>query len=380
MDTRFSVAPMVGVTTPEHRHLCRLLSSCASLYTEMVVDKVLFYASPPVVDRALDRGKHVDGRVVLQLAGNEASLFSRACALAEARGFDEVNLNCGCPAKTASKGAHGLSLMRSPRLVAEMVAHAVDTVSIPVTVKCRTGVDELNQYEHLEEFVRAVAEAGAARFVVHARPGLLKGLGTKANRTVPPLQYEWVGRLVDAFPGVKFDLNGGVESLDQAEELVRRFPGLDGVMLGRAVWHDPLLLAGVDERFFPASRCARPATRRSVLTSYLDEYRQVLMLRPKSTAVWDPLIPLFAHTPVNHRYRTVLHEARSGVGLAHLEEWLRNESVADMPLGTSPWKDGRWHDTSVPIVQDSPEPSASPLSSDCLQPQGGLCSSPLGRV
>ena len=205
-----------------------------------------------------------------------------------------------------------MCLMKTPRTVASMVSAAVAAVDTPITVKCRLGVDEYDSYEHLNEFVRGVVEAGAARLIIHARKGLLRGLNPAQNRSVPPLRYEWVSRLMDDFPDAKFELNGGVKSLAHAREIVELYPKLDGVMLGRAVWNDPLLLAGVDATIF-GDPCPAPRSRRSVITDYVTAFDHVLSnpgARSSLTA-WEPIINLFAATPVSRRYRTLVHSLRT---------------------------------------------------------------------
>ncbi len=234
---------MMDWTDRHCRYFHRQLSARARLYTEMVTTGGLLQGDP---------GRHLEFNaqehpVALQIGGSEPDELAHAARLGERRGYDEINLNCGCPSERVRRGAFGACLMAEPRLVADGVKAMLDAVDIPVTVKHRVGVDQQESYGFVRDFVGAVAEAGCRVFIVHARSAWLKGLSPKENREVPPLRYEVVHRLKADFPALVFVLNGGVSSLDAARvELAH----VDGVMLGRAAYHDPWLLADVDRRLF----------------------------------------------------------------------------------------------------------------------------------
>jgi tRNA-dihydrouridine synthase A len=234
---------MMDWTDRHCRYFHRQLSARARLYTEMVTTGGLLQGDP---------GRHLEFNaeehpVALQIGGSEPDDLARAARLGERRGYDEINLNCGCPSERVQRGAFGACLMAEPRLVADCVKAMLDAVDIPVTVKHRVGVDQQESYGFVRDFVGAVAEAGCRVFIVHARSAWLKGLSPKENREVPPLRYEVVHRLKADFPALVFVLNGGVSSLDAARvELAQ----VDGVMLGRAAYHDPWVLADVDHRLF----------------------------------------------------------------------------------------------------------------------------------
>ena len=254
---------MMDWTDRHCRYFHRQLSARARLYTEMVTTGALLQGDP---------GRHLEFNdeehpVALQVGGSEPEELARAARLGERRGYDEINLNCGCPSERVQRGAFGACLMAEPRLVADCVKAMLDAVGIPVTVKHRVGVDRREDYGFVRDFVGAVAEAGCRVFIVHARSAWLQGLSPKENREVPPLRYEVVHRLKSDFPSAAFVLNGGIASLDAAEvELAR----VDGVMLGRAAYHDPWLLADVDRRLFGDSGPA--ASREEVvarMTAYL---------------------------------------------------------------------------------------------------------------
>ena len=234
---------MMDWTDRHCRYFHRQLSARARLYTAMVTTGGLLQG---------DAGRHLEFNaeehpVALQIGGSEPDELARAARLGERRGYDEINLNCGCPSERVRRGAFGACLMAEPRLVADGVKAMLDAVDIPVTVKHRVGVDQQESYGFVRDFVGAVAEAGCRVFIVHARSAWLKGLSPKENREVPPLRYEVVHRLKADFPALVFVLNGGVSSLDAARAELAQ---VDGVMLGRAAYHDPWLLADVDRRLF----------------------------------------------------------------------------------------------------------------------------------
>ena len=240
---RFCVAPMMDWTDRHCRYFHRLLSCRARLYTEMVTTGALIHGDRP---RHLDfdRAEHP---VALQLGGSEPDDLALCARLGEQWGYDEINLNCGCPSERVQRGAFGACLMAEPALVRDCVKAMVDAASIPVTVKHRIGVDRVESYDFVRDFVGTVAQGGAHTFIVHARNAWLKGLSPKENREVPPLRYDVVLALKRDFPDLRFVLNGGIASLDEARA---HLPALDGVMLGREPYHHPWLLAGVDPAFF----------------------------------------------------------------------------------------------------------------------------------
>jgi len=242
---RFCVAPMMEWTDRHCRYFHRQLSTHARLYTEMVTTGALLQGDPHR-HLAFDPAEHP---VALQVGGSEPGDLARAARLAARAGYDEINLNCGCPSERVQRGAFGACLMTEPALVADGVKAMLDAVDIPVTVKHRVGVDDREDYSFVRDFVGTLADAGCRVFIVHARSAWLKGLSPRENREVPPLRYELVHRLKADFPALVIVLNGGQLTLDAAADTLA---GLDGVMLGRAAYHDPWLLADVDRRLFGA--------------------------------------------------------------------------------------------------------------------------------
>lgn len=238
-----SVAPMLDWTDRHCRHFHRLLSRHALLYTEMVTTGALIHGD---VERHLRFG--VDEHpVALQLGGSEPADLAHCARLGEEWGYDEINLNCGCPSERVQRGAFGACLMAEPALVADGVKAMVDRVDIPVTVKHRIGIDRQESYAFVRDFVGTVSEAGCDGFIVHARNAWLKGLSPKQNREIPPLRHELVHRLKHDFPQLRISLNGGIVADAQVHEHLRL---LDGVMVGREAYHNPWWLAGWDAAFF----------------------------------------------------------------------------------------------------------------------------------
>jgi tRNA-dihydrouridine synthase A len=238
-----SVAPMLDWTDRHCRHFHRLLSRHALLYTEMVTTGALIHGD---VERHLRFGVE-EHPVALQLGGSEPADLAHCARLGEEWGYDEINLNCGCPSERVQRGAFGACLMAEPALVAEGVKAMVDAVDIPVTVKHRIGIDRQESYDFVRDFVGTVSEAGCSGFVVHARNAWLKGLSPKQNREIPPLRYELVHRLKHDFPHLRISLNGGIVADAQVLEHLRL---LDGVMVGREAYHNPWWLADWDATFF----------------------------------------------------------------------------------------------------------------------------------
>ena len=243
---RLSVAPMMDWTDRHCRYFHRLLSKNALLYTEMVTTGALIHGD---VARHLQSNTE-EHPVALQLGGSEPHDLAQCARLGEQWGYDEINLNCGCPSERVQRGAFGACLMAEPKLVADCVKAMVDTVNIPVTVKHRIGIDKTEDtpqsYGFVRDFVGTVSEAGCDTFIVHARNAWLKGLSPKANREVPPLRYHVVHRLKKDFPHLTLVLNGGITTTAQIAEQLRQ---VDGVMLGREAYHNPWALVEWDEAF-----------------------------------------------------------------------------------------------------------------------------------
>ena len=252
---RICVAPMMDWSDRHCRYLHRLLSKNTLLYTEMVTTGALLHGDVP---RHL-RFNAEEHPVALQLGGSEPSDLAQCAKLGQVWGYDEININCGCPSERVQRGAFGACLMHEATLVADCVKAMVDVVEVPVTVKHRIGIDKDESYDFVRDFVGTVADAGCNVFIVHARNAWLKGLSPKENREVPPLRYDVVHQLKKDFPHLTIAINGGITQSAQVSEQLQY---VDGVMLGREAYHNPFWLAEWDATFFGAPHAG--VTRDSV--------------------------------------------------------------------------------------------------------------------
>ncbi|MDH1055268.1 tRNA dihydrouridine(20/20a) synthase DusA [Aquipseudomonas alcaligenes] len=247
LSRRFSVAPMMDWTDRHCRYFLRQLSSQALLYTEMVTTGALLHGDTQRFLRYHD----CEHPLALQLGGSNPADLAACARLAQAQGYDEVNLNVGCPSDRVQNNMIGACLMGHPHLVADCVKAMRDAVDIPVTVKHRIGINGRDSYAELCEFVGTVREAGCTSFTVHARIAILEGLSPKENREIPPLRYEIAAQLKQDFPDLEIILNGGIKTLEECQQHLQTF---DGVMLGREAYHNPYLLAQVDQLLFGLDR------------------------------------------------------------------------------------------------------------------------------
>ena len=252
---RFCIAPMMDWTDRHDRVFLRQLSEHALLYTEMVTSAALKHGDAQYLLQH-SQGEHP---VALQLGGSNPVELAEAAVLAEEAGYDEINLNVGCPSDRVQSGAFGACLMAEPELVAKCVDSMMTSINLPVTVKCRIGIDDRDSQEELEDFIGTVADAGCDTFIVHARKAILSGLSPKENREIPPLKYDSVFAVKKAFPALCVIINGGIKTLFDAESLLKK---ADGVMLGREAYQNPFILNEVDAVFFGAASNAQTRTER----------------------------------------------------------------------------------------------------------------------
>lgn len=304
-----SVAPMMERTDRHFRYMMRQISRHTLLYTEMVVT---WSAIKGDKDRLL--GFHESEHPVsLQLGGDDPKRLAKCARMAADFGYDEVNLNVGCPSDRVKKGNFGVILMGQPERVARCVAAMRTAVDMPITVKHRIGFDHTDKYEDMHRFVRIVSEAGADRFTVHARKAWIEGLSPKQNRNVPPLRYGEVHRLKAEFPHLPIEINGGIRTFDQAAAQLEH---VDAVMIGRAAYDTPWIFAEADSRFFGDDH-ARP-TRRQVVEAMADHADDWLRKAPhlRMGPVAKPLLNLYAGVPGAKHYRRHLseHAFRLGAG------------------------------------------------------------------
>ncbi len=337
---------MLDLTDRHFRYLLRQITRRTLLYSEMVTAAAVVHGD---TERLLAKSP-VEDPVVLQLGGDDPDLLARAAAAGRAYGYTEIDLNVGCPSERVTSGNFGACLMKDPALVAECVAALRAAVPVPVTVKHRIGVDDRDSFHELLEFVDTVAAAGADRFVVHARKAWLKGLSPKENRTVPPLRYDVVHRLKAERPGLLIEVNGGVTDLEAARAHLTR---VDGVMLGRAVYEDPFVLAGADaflaeqggpRQDGPAAageRAARggPLTRRAVVEAMYPYVEERLLAGAPLAAMSRHLLALFRSQPGGRTWRRVISERshHRGAGIEVLQAALAAlpDGVADAPVTAS---------------------------------------------
>jgi tRNA-dihydrouridine synthase A len=296
---RFCVAPMMDWTDRHCRFFHRILTSKARLYTEMVTTGALIHG-PRARLLAYDPAERP---VALQLGGSEPADLAQCARMAEDAGYDEVNLNIGCPSERVQKGAFGACLMREPDLVADCVAAMRAAVTIPVTVKCRIGVDEQDPRESLFGFVERVAQAGCDTFVVHARKAWLKGLSPKDNREVPPLDYPLVYELKRARPQLRIVVNGGIMTVAAAQAHLAH---VDGVMMGRAAYQSPWVLAGVDTALFEVA--AAVETRAQALDAFKPYVARELARGTPLNAMTKHVLGLYNGLPGARAFRRHLSE------------------------------------------------------------------------
>jgi tRNA-dihydrouridine synthase A len=312
----FSVAPMMDWTDRHCRFFLRLLSKHARLYTEMVTTGAIMHGKAERL-LAYDPAEHP---IALQLGGSDPADLAASAKVGERFGYDEINLNVGCPSDRVQEGKFGACLMAEPDLVAACVRAMRESVYVPVTVKTRIGIDDKDSYEELAHFIGTVAGAGCGTFIIHARKAWLQGLSPKENRTKPPLRYDVVTRLKADFPGLQFVLNGGITSLDQAEGHLKQF---DGVMLGRAAYENPYLLAQVDGRFFGGT--AEIPTRAAILEAFKPYVQAELDRGHRLHSITRHILGLFQGVRGGRVWRRYLSEnaGRPGAGLEVLDAALR---------------------------------------------------------
>ncbi|MEP0203211.1 MAG: tRNA dihydrouridine(20/20a) synthase DusA [Halioglobus sp.] len=308
MDRRFTIAPMMDWSDRHCRYFWRLLTGKALLYTEMVTTGALIHG-----DRARFLEFNAEEHpVALQLGGSDANELAQCARWAQEWGYDEVNLNCGCPSDRVQSGMFGACLMAQPELVAEGINAMRNACSIPVTVKHRIGIDDMESYSELVDFINPIAQAGCSVFIVHARKAWLKGLSPKENREVPPLNYDWVYQLKRDHPDLEIIINGGIQSL---EECKAHLTQVDGVMLGREAYQNPWLLAEVDRQIFDIDDTG--FSRDDIITALLPYVEQQLSCGVHLNHITRHILGLYQGVPGARKFRRHIsenaHKAGAGV-------------------------------------------------------------------
>ena len=256
-----SIAPMMQYTDMHDRYLLRLISKKVFLYTEMVTTGAILYGK---CFHQLEFNKE-EHPVAIQLGGSDVDDLVKSAKIAEDYGYDEINLNVGCPSDRVQKGRFGACLMLEPEHVAECLNAMQTNVKVPVTIKCRLGVDHHEDYEFLYNFVNIVQDAGIKHFIIHARNGILKGLSPRQNRHIPPLKYDYVYQLKKDFSNLNITINGGIKTIDECKDHLKY---VDGVMIGRAAYENPFLIKDIDTELYGIE--SNVNSKKSILNQYLD--------------------------------------------------------------------------------------------------------------
>jgi tRNA-dihydrouridine synthase A len=312
LNRRFCIAPMMDCTDRHDRYFMRLFSPNILLYSEMVTAQAVIHGDRDYL-LGFDPAEHP---LALQLGGSDPKLLAEAARIGADFGYDEINLNVGCPSDRVKSGSFGACLMAEPQLVAECVSAMKQAVSIPVTVKHRTGIDERDSWEELHEFVRQQIEAGSDAMIVHARKAWLQGLSPKQNREIPPLHYDRVYRLKAEFADTPIVINGGISRLEDCVEHLRH---VDGVMLGREPYANPYLLSRVDELLFGADN--PPLDRGEILQRFYPYLERKMAQGMPLSKVVRHIIGLFHGQPNGKRWRRYLseHAFKAGAGIEVIE-------------------------------------------------------------
>jgi len=305
INRRFSVAPMLDWTDRHCRYFHRLLSKHALLYTEMVTTGALIHGDK---HRFLQFNAS-ENPVAFQLGGSNPKDLAVCAKMVEEYGYDEINLNVGCPSDRVQNGSFGACLMAEPALVAECIAAMSQVASIPVTVKSRIGIDDKDSYEELVHFIGTIADTGCKTFIVHARKAWLKGLSPKQNREVPPLDYERVYQLKSDFPGLEIIINGGVTTLEQAALMLER---VDGVMVGREAYQNPYILAGVDNLLYGDIK--ETVSRQEIVRMLIPYIQEQLHLGLRLNNVSRHILGLYHGEPGARGWRRYISENVSKTG------------------------------------------------------------------
>lgn len=309
--SRFSIAPMLDWTDRHYRYFARVMSANTLLYTEMVTTGAIIYGKGDYL--AYNDEEHP---LALQLGGSNPKDLAHCAKLAADRGYDEVNINVGCPSDRVQNGRFGACLMAEPDLVAECVDAMKQVVDIPVTVKTRIGIDEQDSYEFLTQFIETVSAKGCSEFTIHARKAWLQGLSPKENREIPPLDYDRVYQLKRDYPHLNIAINGGITSLDQAKVHLAQ---LDGVMVGREAYQNPYMLAEVDQQLFGST--APILSRDQVIEQMLPYIERHIQQGGRLNHITRHMIGLFQGLPGSRSWRRHLsenaHKTGAGIEVVH---------------------------------------------------------------
>ena len=297
LDRKFCVAPMMGYTTPYARTLYRLLSKKAFLFSEMIASNTLIYSKN---FNTIIENKY-QNPIALQVGGSDPDDLLKCSKIATNYNYDEINLNLGCPSKAVQKGSFGACLMQDKSLVRNCIEKMQENKKIEVTLKCRIGIGKKFNYNFFEEFIDELNKTGIKIIYVHARNALLNGLSPKGNRIIPPLNYDFVRRIKQSYPNIKFIINGGINSMDKAVELSKEF---DGVMLGRLIQNNPFCLNNVDKNFYN-SKIEIKITK-NIINKYF-EYIKPSIGKESIYRLLSPMLQIFFNVPNSKEYKIKIH-------------------------------------------------------------------------
>ena len=306
-----SVAPMMDWTDKHCRYFYRLISKNVQLYTEMITTKAILRGDK---NRLLDFNNG-ENPLVLQLGGSDPKEMAECAIIAEDWGYDEVNINVGCPSDRVLSGSFGACLMKEPKLVAQCVESMIERCDIPITVKHRIGIDDMESYDQLSDFVSLISQKGCQHFIVHARKAWLTGLSPKENRTIPPLNYPWVYQLKKDFPKLKFTINGGIET---CQDIAGHLDQVDGAMLRRSIYHNPFLLEQIELEIFKSKEST--IDREHILRQFMSYIAEQSKLGVPVRSMSRHILGLY-HGEANAKlFRRLL--SGKVVGLDQLNDWL----------------------------------------------------------
>ena len=298
LDYKFSVAPMMGVTTSSARYMYRLISKEAILFTEMIASQALHRGD----FKKMLRKETIESPVVLQVGGSDINLLKYSTELANKHNYQGINLNVGCPSKKVSQGKMGACLMKEANLVKQCLEGMKAETAIDVSLKCRIGVDEFDTYEFFKSFISTVIESGIKIIFIHARKAYLKGLDPKRNRTLPPLKYDFVYKIKKEFPHIKFIINGGLDNIDDCLDQLNY---LDGVMVGRSIQANPFFLEDVDSNFYNLEKIE--IDRSFVVKKYFDYVKENIDLI-STYELLSPLLALCFGVPGSKKFKQEIND------------------------------------------------------------------------
>ena len=298
LDYKFSVAPMMGVTTSSARYMYRLISKEAVLFTEMIASQALHRGD----FKKMLRKESIESPVILQVGGSDVNLLKYSTELANQYNYQGINLNVGCPSKKVSQGKMGACLMKEANLVKKCLEGMKSETSMDVSLKCRIGVDEFDTYEFFKSFISTVIESGIKIIFIHARKAYLKGLDPKRNRTLPPLKYDFVYKIKKEFPHIKFIINGGLDNIDDCLDQLNY---LDGVMVGRSIQANPFFLEDVDSKFYNLRKIE--INRSFVVKKYFDYVKENIDLI-STYELLSPLLALCFGVPGSKKFKQEIND------------------------------------------------------------------------